>query len=133
PLLIIGTTVGGLASMPLAYYGVLFIMRICTYNQMVGLDRMDASAGILSNFSAKVGSAMGSMITGVLLAASGYVTSDSAAVTQPGSVIMMIRFIMAGIPFIALAIVAICVRRFEKLEITMIPAWEAKQKEAAAK
>lgn len=131
PLLVLGTTIGSLATMPLAYYGVLFIMRICTYNQMVGLDRMDASAGILSNFSAKVGSAMGSMITGLLLAAAGYITSDSAVVTQPDSVIMMIRFIMAGIPFIALIIVAVCVRRFEKLEMKLIPEWEAKQEKNA--
>ena len=132
PLLILGSTIGVLATMPLAYYGVLFIMRICTYNQMVGLDRMDASAGILSNFSAKVGSALGSMITGLLLAASGYISSSgSAVVAQPDSAIMMIRFIMAGVPFIALIIVAVCVRRFEKLEMKLIPEWEAKQKEAS--
>lgn len=131
PVYLIGTLIGTLATLPLSYYGVLFITRICTYNQMQGMDRMDASAGILSNFASKAGSALGSMITGVLLTASGYISAESAAAAQPGSAIMMIRFIAAGIPFLALVTVAFCVKRFEKLE-NMIPAWEEEQKKKAA-
>jgi len=62
---LLGGVLGGLAGLPLAYYGVLFIMNCCTYNEMIGLPRMDGSAGILANFMGKCGGAMGSFITGI--------------------------------------------------------------------
>lgn len=64
---LLGGVLGGLAGLPLAYYGVLFIMNCCTYNEMIGLPRMDGSAGILAGFMGKCGGAMGSFITGILL------------------------------------------------------------------
>lgn len=129
--LLIGTLIGSVAVLPLSYYGILFIMRCCTYNQMKGLPRMDGSAGILSNFSSKVGGALGSAITGVLLSAAGYISSDSAATVQPESAINMIRFLEGGMPAIVLIIVAICAFRFDHLESDLIPAWEKEQKNAA--
>ncbi|MGN1024186.1 MAG: MFS transporter [Lachnospiraceae bacterium] len=130
PMLLVGTLISGIATLPLAYYGVLFIMRCCTYNQMLGMPRMDASAGILSNFMSKVGSAAGSAITGILLGAAGYISGTDVA-AQPDSAILMIRFLMAGVPIICLIIVSICVKKFEKLEIE-IPKWEEEQKQKAA-
>lgn len=110
-----GYVLGQLATLPIAYYGVLFIMNICTYNEMLGMPRMDGSSGILSNFSAKLGGALGAWITGVLLSLAGYV-SAAGVTEQPASALMMIRIDFAIVPAILLAIIGICCLAFSKLE-----------------
>lgn len=126
PGVLVGGMIGAIATLPLAYYGVLFIMKCCTYNEMQGLPRMDGSSAILSNFTSKVGSALGSAITGVLLGAAGYLTGESVTV-QPDSAIMMIRVLYAIVPVIALVIIAVCCKKFAVLE-KQIPVWEEKRK-----
>lgn len=128
-LVLIGALISSFAQLPLAYYGVLFIMKCCTYNQMNGLPRMDGSAGILSNCMSKVGSAAGSVITGVLLSLSGYVSGENV-IEQPASALFMIRILYAVIPAIALIIIGICAKKFAHLE-KKIPGWEEIQKAEA--
>lgn len=126
PGIIVGGTLSAFAGLPIAYYGILFIMKCCTYNEMNGLQRMDGSAGILSNFTSKLGSAFGSAITGILLGLAGYV-SGSDVTSQPDSALMMIRILFSIIPAINLVIIGICAKRFANLE-KRIPAWEEERK-----
>lgn len=126
PGVLIGGMIGAVASLPLAYYGVLFIMKCCTYNEMNGLPRMDGSSAIMSNFTSKVGSALGSAITGVLLGMAGYMTGESVT-AQPDSALLMIRILYAVVPAAALAIIAVCCKKFAVLE-KRIPAWEEEKK-----
>lgn len=126
-----GGMLAALGTLPIAYYGVLFIMKCCTYNEMKGLARMDASSTILSNFSSKIGSAVGSVITGLLLGLAGYVSGDNIT-AQPDSAILMIRIVYAVVPAICVALIAVCAKAFSKLE-KQIPAWEAAQAEKAKK
>ncbi|MFV0362950.1 MAG: MFS transporter [Suipraeoptans sp.] len=121
-----GGILGAFATLPLAYYGILFIMKCCTHNEMKGLPRMDGSSNILSNFMSKFGAAAGSAITGVLLGIAGYVSGDSVA-AQPDSAILMIRILYAIVPILLLAVISICARKFIVLE-KMIPEWEEKCK-----
>lgn len=123
-----GTLLSGLATTPLAYYGALFIMQICTYNEMIGLPRMDGSSGILSNFSSKLGGALGAWITGMLLMVAGYVAGDNVA-EQPASALMMIRVDFALIPALLLVVIAICAFAFARLE-PQTAAYEAQKKAA---
>lgn len=129
PGVLVGNILGSFAGLPLSYYGVLFIMNICAYNEMIGLPRMDGSAGIVSNFMGKVGGAMGSFITGILLSISGYISTEGV-VEQPASALMMIRIDYAIVPAILMVIIAVCAFAFVKLE-KMVPEWEAKQKAKA--
>lgn len=117
-----GTMIGSIAGLPLAYYGVLFIMKCCTYNEMQGLPRMDGSSNILANFTSKVGSA----VTGFMLGLSGYVYGDNVT-AQPGSAVMMIRVLFAIVPAISLVLIGICAKKFVKLE-QQIPEWEEQKK-----
>ena len=126
---LLGGVLGGLAGLPLAYYGVLFIMNCCTYNEMIGLPRMDGSAGILANFMGKCGGAMGSFITGILLSVGGYIAAEGT-VDQPASALMMIRIDYALVPAVLMIVIAACSFGFMKLE-KKIPAWEAAQKAKA--
>lgn len=121
-----GYILGSLAVLPLAYYGILFIMNLCNYNEMIGLPRMDGSSGILAGFSQKFGAALGSGITGLLLQASGYV-SQAGASSQPASALMMIRIDFALVPVIMLVIIFFCARIFGKMEL-QVTAWEEERR-----
>lgn len=119
---LIGSAIGAFATLPLAYYGVLFVMKCCTYNEMKGLPRMDGSVGILSNFATKFGSAIGSAIAGILLGLSGYVSGENV-ISQPESAIMMIRILYSVVPAIFLVIIFVACKSFAKLE-KKIEKWE---------
>lgn len=110
-----GYVLGQLATLPIAYYGVLFIMNICTYNEMQGMPRMDGSSGILSSFAAKLGGALGAWVTGVLLSLAGYISAEGVS-EQPTSALMMIRIDFAIVPAILVLIIGICCLAFSKLE-----------------
>ena len=124
-IVMIGFIMGQFSTLPLSYYGILFIMNICTYNEILGLPRMDGSAGILSNFSTKVGGALGAFITGGLLQLSGYVSAENV-VSQPDSAVLMIRVVYAILPLIMVAVIGICSLAFSKLE-PIAEAFEAKK------
>lgn len=126
PGVLIGYVMGQFATLPLAYYGVLFIMNICTYNEMLGMPRMDGSSGILSNFASKTGAALGSWITGILLMLAGYISAENAT-SQPASALIMIRADFALVPAILLVVIALCCLAFSKLE-KKAEAFEAERK-----
>ena len=122
PGVLIGGAIGAFATLPLAYYGVLFTMKCCTYNEMKGMPRMDGSTGILSNFATKFGSAIGSALTGILLGFAGYVSGDNIS-AQPDSAIVMIRVLYALIPAAFLLIILFASKAFAPLE-RKISKWE---------
>lgn len=123
-----GYLLGQFATLPLAYYGVLFLMIVCTYNEMIGLPRMDGSANILANFCANFGGALGSLITGLLLMVAGFVESVAdEAITQPSSALMMIRADFAIVPAILCAVIGLCCLAFSRVE-PKTEAFEAEQK-----
>ena len=102
-------------------------MDICTCNEMLGMQRMEGSAGILSGFATKFGGALGAYLTGALLAAGGYVSSASAT-AQPASAVLMIRIVYALVPCFLVAVIGICCLAFSGLE-KKIAVYEARQKE----
>lgn len=126
PGVLAGYVIGQIATLPLAYYGVLFIMNICTYNEMIGLPRMDGSSGIVANFCTKVGAALGAWITGILLMLAGYISAEGAAV-QPESALWMIRADFSIVPAILLVVIAMCCLAFSRLE-PKAAAFEAEKK-----
>ncbi len=128
-LIIAGMILAGVATLPLSYYGVLFISRCCSYNEMVGLQRMDGSANILALFTANFGGALGSFISGILLTIGNYNYGEGVS-AQPDSALMMIRLLYSLIPALLLVGCGICAWMFISLE-KKIPEWEA-SKEAEA-
>ena len=125
-----GYLLGQFATLPIAYYGTLFLMNVCTYNEMKGLPRMDGSANILANFCANFGGSLGSLLTGLLLMVAGYVSSTAEeTVVQPASALMAIRIDFAIVPAILVAIIGVCCLAFSKLE----PKAEAFEAERHAK
>ena len=126
PVLIACGLLTALSTTPLAYYGVLFIMNICSYNEMNDMPRMDGSSGILANFASKFGGSLGVFITGAMMSAAGYISQEGVA-AQPDSAILMIRVCYALVPAILLVVIAYCCYEFSKLE-PKVNAFEAEKK-----
>lgn len=123
-----GYILGTLATLPVAYYGILFVMNICNYNEMIGLPRMDGSSGILANFSTKLGGALGSFITGILLMLAGYV-SKPGVTEQPASALLMVRIVFALVPAALLVVIFFASKSFGKMEVKAT-AWDNERKAA---
>ena len=124
-----GYLLGTLATLPIAYYGILFVMNICNYNEMLGMQRMEASSSILANFSSKLGAALGAYVTGFVLSLGGYI-SDAAAV-QPDSALLAIRLDYSLIPVVFLVVIGVCGLAFSRLE-PKVEAYEREKQEKLA-
>ncbi len=116
-LVIVGYLLGTIGTLPVMYYGAVFVMNICNYNEIKGMARMEGSSGILGNFATKVGGAMGSWITGIMLSLGGYISSTAdEVVTQPASALMMIRVDFAIVPLILSIVIGFGCLAFSKCE-----------------
>ena len=124
-----GYLLATLAGLPIAYYGILFVMNICNYNERIGLRRMEASSSTLANFCSKLGAALGSYVTGLVLFIGGYISEADA--TQPASAIMAIRIDYAIVPMVFMVIMGVCAFAFSKLEKDNEAYLNAKKAEAA--
>lgn len=112
-----GSLLGTLGTMPVMYFGSIFIMNVCTYNEMNGVPRMEGIASAFINFMSKFGSALGSWVTGFMLMIGGYISTVSGeVVTQPASAIEMIRVDFAIMPLIFTLIIGFGCRAFAKGE-----------------
>ncbi len=117
PGVFLGAGLGTLGTLPVMYYGSIFIMDISTYNEMKGMPRLEGTSSALTNFASKVGSAMGSWVTGILLMLGGYIsTIDGQVAEQPDSAILMIRVVFALVPLAMTLIIGFGCRAFSKLE-----------------
>ncbi len=124
-LIIAGMILAGLVTLPMSYYSVLFISRCCTYNEMLGMQRMDGSSNILALFMANFGGALGSFISGILLSLGNYNYGEGVA-SQPDSALMMIRLLYTLVPALLVVGCGICAWKFIALE-KKIPTWEAEK------
>ena len=125
-MLIIGAIITAFAMLPVSYLGNMVQMDLCTYNQHLGLPRMDASIGAIFNgFGTQLGQGFGGWLLGFALSASGYVASEGdAVVAQPESAITMIRLLYSLIPLVLMVLLAVTAFLLSKLS-KKIPQMEA--------
>ena len=126
-MLMIGGIITAFAMLPISYLGNMVQMDLCTYNQYLGLPRMDASIGALFNgFGTQLGQGFGGWLLGFALTAAGYVASEGeAVVAQPDSALTMIRLLYSLIPLALMAMLAVTAFLLAKLNKRM-PEIEAK-------
>ena len=126
-MLMIGGIITAFAMLPVSYLGNMVQMDLCTYNQYLGLPRMDASIGALFNgFGTQLGQGFGGWLLGFALTAAGYVAAEGdAVVAQPESAITMIRMLYSLIPLALMAMLAVVAFMLSKLNKKM-PEIEAK-------
>ncbi len=130
-LTLVGMALGNLASLPISYYGILFITRCATYNEIIGMPRMDCSSATIANFTANFGGALGSFISGILLSLGNYNYGETVT-SQPASALFMVRAIFAIVPAILVVLCAIFCLKFAGLD-KFIAKWEADKAAKAAK
>lgn len=120
-LLFLGGILTTAATLPISYLGAVIIMDLCTYNEYKGLPRLDASTTVVSNnFMSQLGQGIGGALMGVLLDASGYISSEgSDAVTQPDSALAMIRGLYSWVPMILMALLIIAAYFLSRLSKRM--------------
>jgi probable glucitol transport protein GutA len=125
-MLIIGSIITAFAMLPISYLGNMIQMDLCTYNQHLGLPRMDASISALFNgFGTQLGQGFGGWLLGFALTAAGYVASEGdTVVSQPDSAIQMIRLLYSLIPMALMVLLAITAFALTKLS-KRIPEYEA--------
>jgi len=116
-MLIIGAIITSFAMLPVSYLGNMVQMDLCTYNQYLGLPRMDASIGAIFNgFGTQLGQGFGGWLLGFALTMAGYVESTGdAVVAQPDSAITMIRLLYSLIPLAIMAMLAVSAFLLSKL------------------
>ena len=126
-LLIVGSVITAFAMLPISYLGNMIQMDLCTYNQYLGLPRMDASIGALFNgFGTQLGQGFGGWLLGFALTAAGYIASEGdTVVTQPESAITMIKMLYSLIPMALMILLAVTAFLISKLSKKM-PEIEAK-------
>ena len=120
-MLIIGAIITAFAMLPVSYLGNMVQMDLCSYNQYLGLPRMDASIGALFNgFGTQLGQGFGGWLLGFALTAAGYVASDGDAIAaQPESAITMIRLLYSLIPMVLMILLAVTAFLLSKLNKKM--------------
>ena len=126
-MLIIGGIITAFAMLPVSYLGNMVQMDLCTYNQYLGLPRMDASIGALFNgFGTQLGQGFGGWLLGFALTAAGYIASEGdTIVAQPDSAITMIRLLYSLIPMALMVLLAVTAFILSRLNKKM-PEIEAK-------
>ena len=131
-MLMIGGIITAFAMLPVSYLGNMVQMDLCTYNQYLGLPRMDASIGAIFNgFGTQLGQGFGGWLMGFALTMAGYVASEGdAVVAQPESAITMIRMMYSLVPLALMAMLAVTAFAISKLSKRM-PEIEAKIAEDA--
>jgi probable glucitol transport protein GutA len=114
-LLILGTLISGIGTVPISMLNALMIIDCAEYNEWKDRPRMEGTLNSIVGFNIQLGSAFGTGIMGLLLSMSGY---TGVAATMPGSAIIMIRLLFSLIPM-ALYLIVILVLRFYKLDKLM--------------
>lgn len=112
-MLAVATAIGGIASLPLSYMANLMIIDCATYNEYVGLQRMEGTLNAVTGFANKIGSAVAVFVVGILLSVAGY--DGTLGVNEPASAKAMITFLVGGIPVITSVVLWIALS-FYKLD-----------------
>ena len=117
PMLMGAGLLTGFAMLPISYLNMMLIMDLATYNDYLGLPRMEASvSAIFNGFGTQLGQGVGGFITGILLSAAGYVTAAGDSITaQPDSAITMIRCLHSLLPLALMLVTFFCARKLGKL------------------
>lgn len=125
PALIVGNVLASLVMLPLSYLGNVIIMNLATYNESMGLKRMEGSTNVSIGFVGQVSNGLGTGLIGILLGLSGYVGTNAF---QTDGALLMIRGIYAIIPLLCMVGIFFLAWRFSALE-KKIPELEQKKQD----
>lgn len=106
----------GFQQLPGSYLQAPMLMEVSTYNEYLGLSRMDATSASVMNFMGKLFNALGAGMLGILLQLSGFIATNAGEqVAQPGSALLMIRLLYSLIPAAFMIVTILAARHFDTL------------------
>lgn len=111
--LVVAFLLSGLAALPVSYMRSPIIMDVAEYNERHGRPRMEATLAAATNFTVKVGQALGAFLLGIILSMGGY---DGALAVQPDSAVMSIRVLNSFIPAALMLLSFICAVAYRPLD-----------------
>ena len=115
-MLMVAFIATGLANLPGAYLQAPMLMECSSYNEMLGLPRMDSTSASVMNFLIKFMNALGAGVMGLLLQTAGFIATKSGeVVTQPESAMLMIRILYSIVPAAVLLLVILSAKHFDGL------------------
>lgn len=117
----IGTS---LSSLPLSYLQTLLVMDVATYNEYIGMRRMEGTCGAVSGFATKVCNGLGNALLGFLLGIAGYV--GTSAIQSTGTM-NMIKCTYSVIPAVLWIVAILCTKLFSRLS-KKVPEYESEIK-----
>ena len=122
-IFMVGKTIGSVAVIPFTVALIPMTGEICDYALYKTGKPMDGTISSAATMGGKIGIGLAAGISGVMMAASGYISSQAdVAVTQPDSAILMIRLLASVYPAVLYLLAAFCFSKidFEKNGIAEI-------------
>ena len=111
----IGKTIASFAAIPFTVALIPLTGEICDYALYKSGKPMDGTISSAATMGGKIGIGLAAGISGVLQAASGYISSDADSfIAQPDSAIFMIRFLLSIYPAVLYVLAALC---FYKIDL----------------
>lgn len=100
----------GVTTLPVSYLSGLLTIDCADYNEWNGRPRMEGTLSSVVGFANKVGTALGTFLTGILLSMSGF---DGTQAVQPDSAIIMIRACNSLLPMVFLLLAAFILKYYK--------------------
>ncbi|MDO4648104.1 MAG: MFS transporter [Eubacteriales bacterium] len=116
PLLMVGSLLGGLGSMPSSMLAALVILQCADYNEWKGNRRMEGTMSSVNGLAGKIGAAVGGAILGIILQFVGY-TGDAA--TMPQSAYIAIKLLYSLVPTVFYGATAVLLLKYRKMDKLM--------------
>ena len=112
PRIIAAALLTGIGSVPATMLVGLLLIDLADYHEYIGIPRMEGTLAAVNGFAGKVGAAISTGVSGILLSASGFISTTEGMVEQPDSAIAMIRALASYVPAILWVLVAVSMLGF---------------------
>lgn len=124
PLVCVGTILWGVGAVPFTQMLNMMIVDCADYNEMINQPRMEGTLGSVFGLTKKIGSALATFVTGILLGMVHYDTTLPMGIENPAALIM-IRMMMSVIPGIFTIIIMVLMSRYRLDDL--LKDWREKQ------
>ncbi len=123
PLLIVGSLFTAIGTLPISYLGVVMVLDLATYNESLGLRRLESTLGAIMGIAGSVGAAAAAQAVGVIMSSTGY---DGKLDSQAPTAQTAIRFMYGGAYVLGFVFVILFMVLFMRFERKVLPGVQAK-------
>lgn len=110
-LIVTGSMLGGIGTLPLSAFLIILLSDTVDYNEYKTNTRVEGVYASMGSFGQKIGIALAAALSGFLLEAAGFISSNTAA--QPDSALSMIRAMFGVIPGILMVLIFVVLVFFD--------------------